>query len=183
MAFEELDSVTREWMLQSFDEDEADPNPYRAKDLTPVGRREFARLMRAAISGPNGNELTLGAALSDAGFWNSSRSYVRRGKTVTARVDPSVTAKRLALTEFNTYYVSGLAHRLLAEGEAACIVYRAANPETEPASCSEHEGQRYSLTDIIAGHRANYWPEPGDPTALSIPAGPNCHHSIRRWVI
>lgn len=75
---------------------------------------------------------------------------------------------------------AGLAHRLVSEGETECEVYRASEPKFKHASCSVHEGRAYPLPSIIDGHRAGYWPEPGDPEKLSIPAGPGCHHTIRR---
>ena len=56
----------------------------------------------------------------------------------------------LALTEFNTWYVAGLARKLLSEGETQCQVYGAANPKWEHASCSTHEGAVYPVTDIIS---------------------------------
>jgi hypothetical protein len=89
-------------------------------------------------------------------------------------------AERLAVTEFNTWYVRGLAKRLLDEGVTQCQVYRAALPKWEPADCTKHEGQAYPVKDVYDGHRAKYWPEPRNPNAFSIPAGPSCHHTIRR---
>jgi hypothetical protein len=32
---------------------------------------------------------------------------------------------------------------------------------------------------VYDGHRARYWPTE-NPTAVSVPFGPNCHHTIRR---
>jgi hypothetical protein len=96
------------------------------------------------------------------------------------RVNVRQASERLALTEFNTWYVAGFAHRLVDEGVTECEVYRAAEPKFEHASCSSHELQVYPLAGIIAGHRASYWPDAGDPSKLSIPAGPGCHHTIRR---
>ena len=76
--------------------------------------------------------------------------------------------------------MAGLAARLQDEGETHCRVYRGATPKWESAWCSAHEGQTYALAEIIAGHRIGYWPPPGAPGKLSIPAGPGCHHTIER---
>lgn len=180
MDFEELDATTREWMLKRFEAEEASGNPYRSKALSPTGSAAFPELMRGTIGDPDGNELSLAAALNRPDFWNPTETYVRNGVSRERNINVAQAAERLAITEFNTWYVVGLAHRLKAEGETQCQVYRAAIPKWEPADCSSHEGNVYSLDEIIAGHRARYWPPPGDPAALSIPAGPGCHHTIRR---
>lgn len=179
MNFEELDSETRRWMLTRLDLEEAMPVRYRPKNLSKEGEAEYPRLLRGVIESSTGSEVSLAQALSDQAFWQATRFYERKGKIVEARIDPFVAARRLALTEFNTYYVAGLAHRLQSEGINDCEVYRAADPVGDRASCSDHEGQRYLLTEVISGHRATYWPQ-ADLDAFSIPAGPNCHHSIRR---
>lgn len=180
MNFDELDGTTRDWMRTRLELELASPNPYGSRGLSPAGLAAFPDLMRDAIQDPNGNEVSLAVALDHAELWNPTELYVRKGVQHERRVNVRQASERLALTEFNTWYVAGLAHRLVDEGEMECEVYRAAEPKFEHASCSSHEGKRYPLADIIDGHRAGYWPEPGDPTKLSVPAGLGCHHTIRR---
>lgn len=180
MNFQELTVTTREWMRARVELELARPNRYVSRGLSPAGLAVFPDLMRNSIQDPNGNEASLALALDRAVLWNPTELYVRKGMQHERRVNVRQASERLALTEFNTWYVAGFAHRLIDEGETECEVYRAAEPKFEHASCSSHEGQRYPLADIIDGHRAGYWPEPGDPTKLSIPAGPGCHHTIRR---
>lgn len=128
--------------------------------------------MREAIK--SGNEQTLLNALLNPSYWYPTD---RRG----ARVNIPQAAERLALTEFNTWYVRGLAKRLMDEGVTQCQVYRAAPPRRgEPGACSIHEEQIFPVELIYKGHRAKYWPEPGNPAAIAIPSGPGCHHTIRR---
>lgn len=180
MNFEELDAVTRDHMRASFTVEENTGNPYRSPVLSAAGLVLFPIAMRDAIEDPAGSEVTLAAAIGDSTLWNPTETYVRDGVTRDRKVNAKAAAERLALTEFNTWYVAGLAHKLKAEGATHCLVYRAAEPKWEHASCSEHENQTYSLDEIIAGHRAEYWPPPGVAGRLSIPAGPGCHHTIRR---
>ncbi len=175
--FEELDAKTREYMLLEFRAEEAG-NPYRSAVLSPGGREAFPKAMGEAITG--GNEETLAQALSNPTFWKPTESRHRKGVPYEASVNPVVAAERLARTEFNTCYVRGFARRMMEEQEKFCQVYRAA-PAWEPrAECLTHENQVYPVKDIYEGHRARYWPPPGNPNALSIPVGPNCHHTIRR---
>ena len=175
--FEELDERTRKFMLQEFKTEESGI-PYRSPRLSTTGLQAFPRLMEEAIL--SGNEETLSRALSDPSYWKPYETYVRGGITREKRITPVKAAEFFAITEFNTWYVRGLAKRLLEEGEHLCQVYRAAPAWNPRGECLQHDGQVYPVQDIYNGHRARYWPEPSKPKALSIPVGTNCHHSIRR---
>jgi len=178
MNFEELDGKTRGYMLSEFEAEQSGGNPYRPKGLSAMGLSAFPKLMREAIQ--NGNEETLKASLSQTPLWNPTETYVRNGVARERQLNVDQASERLALTEFNTWYVRGLAKRLTDEGISRCQAYRAAMPKWEPGECQSHEGQVFSVTEIFLGHRAKYWPEPGNPSAIAIPFGPGCHHTIRR---
>ena len=178
MSFEELDETTRRCMLEEFEAEMAGDNPYYGRNLSPMGREMFPELMSQAIK--DGNEETLRVALNRADLWNPTERQVRKGVVRQRRINVRQQSERLALTEFNTWYVRGLARRLLDEGETRCQVYRAAVPKWgEPAACHEHEGEIIPVSAIYEGHRARYWPTE-NRQALSIPFAPNCHHTIRR---
>ena len=152
-------------------------NPYFGKNLSAAGRAAFPELMRAAIN--RGNEETLGAALNRPGFWNAKEPYERNGVLRERRINVRQASERLALTEFNTWYVRALGRRLMDEGEEHCQAYRAAQPQWESAECAAHENQVFAVREIYEGHRARYWPVV-NASAVSIPFGPSCHHTIRR---
>jgi len=173
MIFTELDGTTREWMFRCFEAEESGGNPYRSEVLSPLGLARWPDLTRQAITDLDGNEVTLAASLNRPDYWRAADA---RG----GRVNPAQASERLAITEFNTWYVAGLAARLQEEGATDCRVYRAGIPRWQAAGCSVHEGQTYAVAEIIAGHRVGYWPSPGVPGRLSIPAGPGCHHTIER---
>lgn len=176
-VFEELDNVTRRFMLQEF-EDEEHHGPYRSQRLSAQGLKVFPELMREAILG--GNEGTLAQALCNPVYWIPKETYHRNGVPHQRTVNPLKAAEFLAYTEFSTWYVRGLAKRLLSEGITECEVYRAA-PALEPRpECRDHDGKVFLVQQIYDGHRAKYWPAPGNPLSFSIPAGTNCHHLIRR---
>lgn len=178
MNLEELDDITRKYMLEAFEAEEASDKPYRSKALSKAGLDAFAEIMRDAIR--VGTEETMMVALAQPAYWNPTETYVRKGVTRERQVNVSQASERLAITEFNTWYVRGLSIRLMEEGVEYCQAYRAAQPKWEPGECAEHEGQLFRVRDIHNGHRVRYWPEPGNPTAISIPFGPGCHHTIRR---
>ena len=170
MNLVDLDDATRRTMLIEFNAEEAGGRPYRSNILSPVGLAAFPTLMRAAIAG--GNEESLTEALRDPTHWLSSDA---RGRAV--NVDQR--AESLAITEFSTWYVRGLARRLLDEGETECEIYRAGMPRRSPSGCTCAEGEIVPVRAVYEGHRARYWPV-ADPDAFSVPFGPTCHHSIRR---
>jgi hypothetical protein len=178
MNFEELDGKTRERMLAEFEAEEVGGNPYRGERLSAAGRAAFPDHIREAIR--HGNEQSLLAAINKAAYWNATELYERNGVVRSRSINMQQAAEQLSLSEFNTWYVRGFAKRLMDEGEQQCQAYRGAQPKWEPADCAAHEGQLFPAADIYNGHRATYWPKPGNKDALSIPFNPGCHHTIRR---
>ncbi|HKU48929.1 MAG TPA: hypothetical protein VJP79_03170 [Nitrososphaera sp.] len=177
MNFEELDNITRDWMLKEFQNEETSGKPYRSKNMTSGGKSAFSKTMENAIR--NGNEVTLARELANPTFWESSYTAVRNGKPYRVSINPIDAARKLALTEFNTWYVRGLARRLTEEGVEYCEVYRAEAAWQPRPECEDHDGKRFKVSEIYNGHRARYWPTE-NPAALSVPVGVNCHHTIRR---
>lgn len=172
MNFEDRSPIVQAAMVARFEE-ELVGRPFQSAVMTDEGWAAFPDLMRAAIN--DGDEVTLARALTIPAYW---KAQDKRG----AHVNMKASAERLGLTEFNTWYVAGLADVLVSEGETHCRVYRAECPDGEEGACSQHEEQVYSLTDVIAGHRLGYWPRTGKPVrgGFSVPAQANCHHTIGR---
>ena len=175
--FEELNEATRRFMLREFDA-EQEGTPYVSTQLSSQGVGVYAELMRNAIC--TGNEESLEADLSYDAYWRPTGSNQSRSPSRRTTNGFSYKAERLAITEFNTWYVRGLARLLLDEGVKTCEVYRAGAAKEPRGECAQHEGRRFSIQEIYNGHRARYWPKPGNPSAFSIPVGPYCHHTMRR---
>lgn len=176
-TFEELDDKTREYMLREFRAEQSSTNPFPPADLTREGIAVFIEIMERALL--QGNEQTLAMELAHPAYWNTVTMQVRRGKSVRVEQKVDVLARRLAETEFNTWYVRGYSKRLMDEGVGECEVYRAAPAKQQRSECCTLEGSTVSVLQVYEGHRARYHPVK-NPTAFSIPVGPNCHHSIRR---
>lgn len=171
MDFLELDATTRQFMLSEFDTEQASAHHFVPTSLSPLGQLEWPALKREAIK--HGDPVTLTEALFAApGLFKATNA---RG----ARVNLSQVTTGLATSEFNTWYVRGLAARLISEGEEKVEVYRAGIPKWTPSDCASHEGRILSVRDVYDGHRARYWPTRNDD-ALSVPFQPGCHHSIKR---
>ncbi len=179
MNYEELDAKTRDYMLDEFEKEQASVAPYRSKALSSEGITAYPDLMRDAIR--SGTESSLCQALAATSYWIPQELYTRNGMTRTRPRNIVQSAERLSLTEFSTWYVRGLAMRLLVESVQKCQVYRGALPKWELGDCAKHEGLVVSVQEIYDNHRVRYWPEPGNIAAFSIPFGPGCHHVIRRF--
>jgi len=163
-------------MLTEF-KDELAASPYRPKTLSDEGWRQFPRVMEQAIN--SGDDVTLAQTLNRTGFFRDTQRRAK-ARMIRVRTNPGNASKTLALTEFNTWYVRGLCRRLVDEGVKSCEVYRA-GPATNPrCECTGWEGRVFSVRGVYDGHRARYHGAGANPRALSIPSGPNCHHSIRR---
>jgi hypothetical protein len=72
MNFTELDSTTREWMIQRFEVEEASSNPYRSEVLTELGLRRWPDIMRQTITDPAGSEVALAAAMNRHDYWQAT---------------------------------------------------------------------------------------------------------------
>jgi hypothetical protein len=178
MNYEELDEKTRLVMLQEFEDEQAGGTPYVSKGLNNNGCVAFPGLMRAAIK--SGNEVSLSKALNDAVLWKPFTIDINTGGQTNKPRNIPESAAMLGLGEFSTWYVRGLARKLLNEGQAKCQIYRGEAPIDGPGECSKYEGMIVETQLIYDNHRARYWPLPGNPDALSVPFGPFCHHVIRR---
>jgi len=176
--FEELTDETRASMLREFGAEERRANPYRSPRLTEEGVAAFPDAMRSAIV--DGDEESLEYELLDPDFWEAWETYRRNGFLRNRRVNFAAAAKSLSRTEFNTWYVRGLAKRLIDEGLEHCQIYRAEDARDTSRGCPLSEGELLSLQEVYHGHRAHYWPTPGNPDALSVPAHTNCCYTIRR---
>jgi hypothetical protein len=180
MNFEELDATTRDFMVAEFDSEQAGTAPYTGKNLSATGRTAFVDIVRQALL--DGNEASLAQALEVESYWESIETYTTKtGKAATRHISIPQKSKTFALSEFSTWYTRGLTRRLLDEGIAQVQVYRAAQPKWEAADCEKHEGVVVPTQVAYDGHRARYWPDPGNGAAFSIPFGPGCHHTIRRY--
>ena len=177
MDFKELNEITRKYMFDEFQREEQGGNPYRSESMSSDGLANVAQFVENAIK--NGNEISLANNLSNSSFWKPFTIVHRGSSTHQRRINPTVAAKVFAQTEFNTWYVRGLAKKLMDEGISKCEIYRAEAAEQPRCECSRYEGQEIDVKKIYDGHRAKYHPIENN-SAFSIPSGPNCHHAIRR---
>jgi hypothetical protein len=167
MVYDELDPITRRFMLEEFDAERGGSAPFRPAEVPMETWSALQDLVREAIvSGHAGDLIARAEALSETA--EAARRMGRRRMAELARF------------EFGTWYVRGLSRRLLEEGEAYCLVVHGEDGRSGAGKCGLFQGQLLPLKAVYHGHRARYWPEPGNRFALTIPAGVECRHTIRR---
>lgn len=147
------------------------------KQLTDAGWDVLERVMPEALMEHTDDWLLEG--LSSPGLWLETLSRRTKSGVTQVEYNKREAAEKLAYGEFNIAYIHGLAQVLTDRGETDCIVYRADDAYIPRGECSGWEDQRFPVADVLAGHRARYFPPPGNQQVWSVPSGPNCHHSIR----
>jgi len=154
-----------------------------ARDAWPFGRTlsdagwaVYLEVMPVALL--EHDDAWLWRCLLDQQLWIERVHYERLGQSASARVNIPASAATLAVGEFNTAYVRGLAAVLLDHGVETCTVHRAGGAVEPRSECALLEGQAVRVQTIIDGHRASYFPPPGRD-GVPAPVGPGCHHSIR----
>jgi hypothetical protein len=147
------------------------------KQLTEAGWDAFPFAMREALA--ERDDTWLQRQMLNIDFWRPFLIHNTKGGEKLVDYNKPDAVRKLCLGEFNIAYVRGLASALLDRGESHCEVYRADAAYDPRGECSAWEGRQFPLGDVIAGHRARYFPPPGDRSIFSVPSGPNCHHSIR----
>lgn len=145
------------------------------KDLTDAGWQAFLVAMPVALK--EQTDIWLSEQMDIPTYWQPER-WDKRGRWV--NYNKAQALEILCAGEFNIAYIRGLARTLHAEGQTECEVYRAGTALEERRECSEWEGETFPIQQVLDGHRARYWPPPGDKTAWSLPTGVGCHHSICR---
>ena len=174
LYFENLDDRTRQLMLDEMEYDIANNQLHISPFLSGQGERDYANLLREALQ--SGTDETLAQSLRE--HRRILRTLPRRnpagGYSIAATAENA--AEVLAESEFNRYYIRGLARRAIEDGIQELIVYRAKpvrTPRPESEARVETVLSPQELLDDLRSH-------PGDerPT-LGVPSGPNSGLSVR----
>lgn len=144
-------------------------------DLNPSGWTRFLESMTVALTERDMTWLT--AQMNDNKLWHPTRTQTsKKGKPYSVRLNIPALATVLAFGEFNVAYTRAVASLALDQGIPTCEVYRAGPAAVPRWSCTCLEGPGVSCAAVLEGERAYFT---GRFAEITIPAGPNCHHSIR----
>ena len=174
LYLENLDDRTRQLMLAELEYDISHNQLHISPFLSGQGQRDYVHLIREAIQ--SGTDQTLAENLKLHRRINRTqpRRQPKGGYSIAST--PENAADILAESEFNRYYIRGLARRAIEDGIPELVIYRA-KPAKNPRPESEARVETtISSQDLLDDLRAN----PGDePPALGVPAGPNSGLSVR----
>jgi hypothetical protein len=165
LNLEDLDAVTRKYIVAEIQADVANGQVYYSKYLTHKGRLEWDRLLLEAARAHDSEWLA--EQLREEGLAvpvivaHDKRGFNRRAPLPT---------ETLADSEFNRYYIRGLAARAVAEGIPHVISYRA-KPVQRPVSSV---GAEINPSDLLADLRAHK-----RRTKFGVPGSPNSGISVR----
>ena len=174
LFYENLDERTRQLMLEEVEYDIAHNQLHISPFLSGQGQWDYPHLLRKAIQ--KGNDETLGQELQARRRIVRAlpRRKPRGGYVIAATVENA--AEVLAESEFNRYYIRGLARRALQDGISELVVYRA-KPVRNPRPESEARvDTSLPPKELLLDLRAH----PGDELpVLGIPSGPNSGLTVR----
>src|SRR5690242_317113 len=134
LYLENLDDRTRQLMLDELDYDVAHNQLHISPFLSGQGQRDYAQLIREAIQ--SGTDQTLAENLKAHRRINRAqpRRQPKGGYSIAAT--PENAAEILAESEFNRYYIRGVALRAIEDGIPELVIYRA-KPAKNPRPESE----------------------------------------------
>ena len=152
LHLENLDAITRDFMLREFEADEVsgrlNPSNYFAEE----GITRFPTLLRDAIV--SGDDESLASALSAPGFF---RSHYQR-KTPSGGTAMSAVPRTASVTfsegEFNRFYIRALCLRAI-EGGGTVEVYRARASSSARQESEALIGQTLSAADLLEDLRTH----------------------------
>ncbi|HMS66785.1 MAG TPA: hypothetical protein PKD18_01550 [Saprospiraceae bacterium] len=169
--FENLDIETRELMDSEIRSDISKGELYYSKRFNENGKALYPQLLLDAVN--NGNEESLSIALKLNNCFADKEA--RNGKNgITYAKVPESANQTLAESEFNRFYIRGLAMRAFASGQTL-TVYRARNSENPRAESEILIGKQVSAVKLLNDLRESI----GIETALGLPAGPNSGLSVK----
>lgn len=173
LAYANLDSETRRFMLEEIKMDIANGSIYLSNYLNDRGAAAWPDLLIAAAT--SGTDNTLGSEIRSNDYLKTDVQRRKpTGGSTTAKV-PFTAHETLGEGEFGRYYVRGLCRRAINEGVPELIVYRA-KEVTQPRPGSEEKiGKRVIPQDILQDLRAM----PGVEPLLGLPSGPNSGLTLR----
>lgn len=166
-----LDSRTRELMLEELLIDIEKKVLYLSKRLNDSGILKYPELLRYAIE--KGNDNILAQELKNGYLKVTEQRKKPKGGFSVVNV-PVNANEMLAEGEFNRFYMRALCSRAIDEGKVL-IVYRAKNVTNPRPESQMKIGHTVNPHQLLKDLRENI----GTDTALGLPAGPNSGLSVR----
>lgn len=169
--FENLDEQTRDLMALEIKTDIDSNQLYFSKRFNENGHQLYAELLFDIVS--NGDEETLATALKVNNCFADKEPRNSKNGITYAKV-PETANQTLADSEFNRFYMRGLALRAISSGQTLTI-YRARHSDNPRAESEAMIGKQVDAQNLLSDLRNNI----GTDTALGLPPGPNSGLSVK----
>lgn len=165
LNYKSLDNLTRQKMLEEFNNDTQAESLYLSKRFTDQGGIYYQKIMANHIQ--NGNDDSLA---EDLRIHNSFLTYEDRktAKGISKVKVPATAPQTFAEGEFNRFYLRGLCLRAIAENKKI-IIYRGRYSENPRSESEALIGLTVEPNQLLNDLRTNI----GVDTALGLPPGPN----------
>ncbi|CQR08645.1 hypothetical protein [Yersinia mollaretii] len=174
LNYQNLDEVTRQYMLNEIQYDKDKNNFHLSNFLTAEGRIMWPSLLEESIQFDDAwleREIQRRGILAQ--FYPKRKP---RSTEMTQAKVPYTAAQSLAEGEFNRLFARGLSARAISEGNEFVEVYRARHSENPRPESEAIIGKKFRPQDILEDLRNN----PGVETALGIPSGVNSGITIKK---
>ena len=169
--FENLDNEIRDLMTSEIKSDFSNGKLYFSKRFNENGNKLYLQLLLDSVN--SGDEESLAIALKQNNCF--AEMEARNGKKgVTYAKIPETANQTLAESEFNRYYIRGLALKALVSS-LTLTIYRARHSENPRTESEIMIGKQVSADKILNDLRSSI----GFDTALGLPAGPNSGLSVK----
>jgi hypothetical protein len=170
--FENLDELTRQYMLDELSHDIRSGTVYISPRLNDMGKTHYIRVLEKSIR--EGNEITLKNDIN-AGLLNLLEQKKKPSGGYTRARVPNTAAETLAEGEFNRYYIRALCRRVIEEETGEIQVYRAKEVDRPRLESQMKIGMIIDPRKTLRQLRDNSQFD----TILQIPSGPNSGLSVR----
>ncbi len=170
--YENLDSITRQFMMREVELDESNKKLFISSRLNLTGREMYSLVLKETIL--NGNEELLAKRIYEGNMLNTHELKKTKTGTVQAKV-PVNAHIVLAEGEFNRFYIRALCLRVLEGNSEELLVYRARHSDNPRSESQFKIGMKVNPQKLLDDLRESI----GVDTALGLPPGPNSGLSVK----
>lgn len=145
-SFENLDDVTRSFMLEAIDDAELSVNIYFSKRFNDAGDEQWLKLLKQAAK--EHNEHWLAFQLEEKQLMKDFEGSRTPSGNYTIKHVPHNASATLADGQFNRFYILGLCKRARTQGDTHLVVYRAKQTVDPRPESQSLLGTHFSIEDI-----------------------------------
>lgn len=157
--YEPVLPALRRLMLDELEVDASAKNVYLNPLLKPGSPAQYLQLLLATLEA--GTPESFAAALAETGLFQAEHTYIRQGRSVTAKL-PANYASTLAAGEFNRYYMRAVCRHAAQEGLLEVEIYRAKPVQNPRQTADERIGRRIEPQTLLEDLRRSNFESPSE---------------------